>query len=297
MRGDAQPRKVYRPICLLVAFVAANSASLLGAQVSAPPFYMYPSIGTQMLQKDIDARRASSGQEAADRNSSIQSVSLRYSVSQQRRKANLAKFARHTRANNPDSAAKMEQLFSSTDIIAAFATALAPVDLRVDDVADAYAVYWMTAWGAAHGDTSTPSRGKAQAVKAQAARAMASSPEMALADDAAKQEFAEALLLQAAMIDAIGEEYRSDPAIGPKIATSVRQGARAAGLDLDAMTLTEQGFVPTQRTGATEPTSSDGQELATRDAEPSTPNYGLLAAMGGAGISAALLFGMIRQRG
>jgi hypothetical protein len=52
------------------------------------------------------------------------------------------------------------------------------------------------------------------------------------------------LLVQTALIDAIAEKYGKDPAMAPKIAASVRQGARASGLDLDAMTLTKTGFVP-----------------------------------------------------
>ena len=189
----------------------------------------------------------------------------------------------------------MERLFANTDVIGTIGQALAPVGLRIDDVADAYAVWWMSTWQAAHSDPSTPTREKAQAVRAQAARALATTPELVRADDAAKQEFAEALLVQAALVDSMMEEYGSDPAMASKLAASVRQGARASGLDLDAMTLTEAGFVPAKKTGAADPAPGAPREAlaATGDGKP---GYGLLAAAGGAGLGAAFLIGKAMGR-
>jgi hypothetical protein len=152
----------------------------------------------------------------------------------------------------------------------------------------------MSAWQAAHGDASTPSRGKAQAVRAQASDALAATPEFARADDAAKQEYAEALLVQAALIDEMMSQYGSDPAVAPKLAASVRQGARASGLDLDAMTLTEAGFIPAKKTGAAPAPGAPREALAaTGDGKP---GFGLLAAAGGAGLGAAFLIGKAMGR-
>ncbi|HEX8554618.1 MAG TPA: DUF6683 family protein [Sphingomonas sp.] len=192
-----------------------------------------------------DLDRADDGRQSrSSPSSATAATSLRYVPSLQRREVNLARFVAKSRAADHQGAAAMEQLFAGTDVFAAMSKALAPAGLRIDDVADAYAVWWMSAWGAAHGDASTPSRAKAQAVRAQAARALAATSELARADDAAKQEFAEALLVQTALIDGMVEQYGRDPAMAPKIAASVRQGAKASGVDLDAMTLTETGFVP-----------------------------------------------------
>ncbi|SOB86432.1 hypothetical protein SAMN06297144_1537 [Sphingomonas guangdongensis] len=181
--------------------------------------------------------------QSAPRPTAASRAAATYRVSLERRRANLARFIAKSRKVDPKGAAAMAQLTASKDIIAEIGTALRPYGLRVDDVADAYTMWWMDAWDAAHGRQSSPDRGQYQAVRAQALQAITTTPEFARADDAAKQEYAEALLVQAAMIEAMIEKYGSDPAMARKIAASVRQGARASGLNLDAMTLTPTGFV------------------------------------------------------
>lgn len=160
------------------------------------------------------------------------------------RQRNLAGFIAKTRAQSPENADQMAQMFASTDIFAAMAKGLAPMGLRVDNVADAYTVYWVTAWEASRGisGTDTP-RAQAQAVKAQAAKALLSAPEFANAGAAQKQELAEALLIQAALISASMEGAAGDPAQKKAVGKAVRQGAKAMGLDLDTMTLGAAGFV------------------------------------------------------
>ena len=71
-------------------------------------------------------------------------------------------------------------------------------------------------------------------------------PEFAGASDAEKQEFAEALLIQAYLIGSASYQLRSNPAQLRAIGNAVRQGARANGIDLDSMTLTDAGFVATK---------------------------------------------------
>jgi hypothetical protein len=168
----------------------------------------------------------------------------RYQVSVVRRRANLARFAQKSRSVDPQGAAALEQLFATKDVIAEIGTVLQPYGLRVDDVADAYTIWWINSWDAAHGKQTSPDRSLLQAVRAQAAQAIAETSEIARADDAAKQEYAEALLVQAALVESLAEKYGKDPAMARTIAASARQGARASGLDLDAMTLTKDGFVP-----------------------------------------------------
>jgi hypothetical protein len=191
-----------------------------------------------------NVRRRTGSPQNVDKAQAGASSKSQYQVSTARRKANLARFVQKTRPVDPQGAAAMEQLFATKDIIAEMGILLQPFGLRVDDVADAYTIWWMDAWDAAHGVQGAPDRAKMRAVRAQAAQAIAATPEMARADDAAKQEYAEALLVQAALIEAMVEQYGKDPAMAQRIAASVRQGARGAGLDLDAMTLTADGFVP-----------------------------------------------------
>ena len=48
----------------------------------------------------------------------------------------------------------------------------------------------------------------------------------------------------AALIIAAQEGAAHNPALMQKLADAVRQGAKASGLDLDAIQLTDTGFVP-----------------------------------------------------
>lgn len=172
-----------------------------------------------------------------------QTASLAFRASPQARKANYRQFVSKARKVDPVGAARMETLFGTTDIVAAMGAPLAKVGLRTDNVADAYTVWWMNAWQAAHCDTSDPSRAAIRAVRVQAATSILATPQFAGATDAMKQEFAEALLIQAALLEASADTYKSDPSMLAKLGAAVRQGAKASGLDLDAMRLTELGFV------------------------------------------------------
>jgi hypothetical protein len=173
----------------------------------------------------------------------VASADLTYTASPQRRRANLASFVSKTRQDNPDSAAQMEQLFASTDVLGQIGSAVRPYGYAVDNVGDAYAFWWMTAWEGARGSNRAFSRGEMQAVQAQAHQALSATPAMARASDAEKQEMAEAMWIQAAMIDGMVDLAKQQPELMPQLQQAVRQGARASGVDLDAMQLTPEGFV------------------------------------------------------
>jgi hypothetical protein len=229
-----------------------------------------------------------------------------YTPSTSRTRTNLQNFASKTRKVDPEGAAKMEQLFASTDIIGQIGSVMRSyAGLDKNNAADAFALYWVSAWKASKGDVSDKSAASYKAVAAQAARGMSTSPEMARATDAQKQEMAEALLVQSALIDGMLEEYRSNPAMMAKLAQSVRQGAKASGLDLDAMTLTEQGFVKAGKKRSDATDAAPGAETtAVASASPAktdtSEGSGLLsgafpgiviAGLAGSGIAAAFLYG------
>ncbi|NIJ22172.1 hypothetical protein FHS95_003887 [Sphingomonas naasensis] len=203
-------------------------------------------------------------------------ASLRFTPSLERRRANYARFVAKARARDPQGAASLEKDLAANDLIARAAPELARYGFRIDHVGDAYAAWWLNAWLAARQRTDTPPLRQIAAVRAQAAEAMAAIPEIANAGDAAKQEMAEANLLQSLLIGASLEHAKDDPAQLQRIAAAVRQGARAAGLDLDTMDLTDQGFVP-RRTGAIE--------------DPAVPATGGVALYAVAAIAAAALGG------
>jgi hypothetical protein len=200
----------------------------------------------------------------------------------------------------------MEQFFSSTDVIGQIGDAMQSIGLKRNNAADAYALYWVSAWKATRGDNSTADGGTYKAVSVQAARGLSSSPEFTNASDAQKQEMAEALMVQAAMIDAHMESAAGNPQQLQAVAKAVAKGAQASGLDLNKMELTEQGFAKTDKTGAADSTGkatnpdADPEALAMNDTTKSdsdkTTQWALIAAAGGAGLAGVFMLGKAMGR-
>jgi pyruvate/2-oxoglutarate dehydrogenase complex dihydrolipoamide acyltransferase (E2) component len=237
---------------------------------------------------------------------SARGVNLAFVASPKRRQANLQKFVSTLQSTDPKAASQLQAFFASNDVIGAMSVALGKFGLRTDNVADAYAVWWITAWQTTHGETSETPKSQALAVKRQAANALSAAPDYVLASDSAKQEFAETLLVQAAIIEASADMYKSNPAMIKRLAGTVRQAARSLKIDLDAMTLTEQGFVPSGKTGAADPApGAPEQALAANAAatppvaaNEASPPYLLLAAAGGAGLGGMFMLSkMMGRRG
>lgn len=177
---------------------------------------------------------------------STQTNSLTYVPSLARRKQNLAQFVASSRAQNPAGAGKMEQMFATTDIIAAIGKTMTSVGFRSDNLADAYAVYWSSAWLASASVSVKLTREQFAKIKAQAETAFVATPNIIGASDEKKQQFAEALLVQAVLISGSVESAKGNATQLKAVAAAVREGAKAAGLDLDAMILTDEGFIPAQ---------------------------------------------------
>jgi hypothetical protein len=170
-------------------------------------------------------------------------VRLTFTPSPAERRKNLAQFIAKSRKRDPEGAARLEKLFASRDVIGQINREMGACGFQANNVADAYAAWWINAWLASRGRTEDPTRQQTDAVRAQAAHAMATLPQMARASDAVKQEMTEAYLVQTALIGAVIEQARGNPDRLRQLASAVRKGARAAGLDLDAMQLTDSGFV------------------------------------------------------
>lgn len=170
-----------------------------------------------------------------------------YTPSPTRRRANIARFVSKLRSDDPKGAAALEQLTASADIIGAIGGELDRYGLRVDDVADAYAAWWVAAWQGWAGDTGDPTRAHLSAAREQAARALSATPGNASADEATRQELAESLLVQAALISATTEQIKTDPAIRPQLRQAMTQAGRRMGLDFSTMRLTDSGFIAIDR--------------------------------------------------
>lgn len=252
-------------------------------------------------------KSASSGSNRSAEAATRGSVSdLTFQSSKDRRKANLAQFIEKTRKVDPSGADDMAKIFASTDVIGEIGQGIAPYGLRTDNVADAYTVYWMTAWQAANGDTSDFTRSQSQAVKQQSADALLRTSEFINASDSVKQEMAEAYLVQAALIQATADVAQTDRKLKAGLPNAVRKGAKASGLDLDMMVLTADGFKMRKGSDASDIVPPvPGEQLPTLattagqtgsdniNASDNTSTYALIAAVGGVGLAAAFGFGRL----
>ena len=247
-----------------------------------------------------DARESDDNSEVSQPRVPI--VKLSYKPSQANQKRNLANFVAKTRAVDPASADELERLFTS-DLMRQIDTGMKGLGLSSSNVADAYALYWTSAWLGARGrDDNLPSK-QMIAVRDQAARALVSTAVFANASDQQKQEMADSLLVQSALIAGYINGGKQDAALMAKVKVAVAQGAKAMGLDLYAMTLTEEGFVPTKKGSSFDSDApaltGDGEEqqaLASDNPTDSTPNYALIAAAGGAGLGGMFLLGKMMGR-
>ena len=210
---------------------------------------MYQSRINDMMMENVlkrgspEEREVQSSPDTSSSATAMQFAQLDFTPLMQRRRTNYAGFVERSRRVDPAGADYLADTLRS-DPVAMMQPELAKVGLRIDNVADAYAVYWVEAWQAVHGVNGANSRATALAVRAQAARAIGATPEFASATPAQKQEFAESYLVQALMVGAAKEQADGDLAKLAQVSAAVEKGARAAGLDLRAMTLTEEGFRP-----------------------------------------------------
>jgi hypothetical protein len=214
-------------------------------------------------------------------------AALIFTPSASRRQANLSQFVAKSRSVDPKGADKMAALFASTDVIGMIDTRMRQTyGMRANNVADAYAVYWTSAWMGARGRSDDPTPGQMAMVRRQAAAILASTPEFVRAANGEKQEMAEALLVQAALIGDTVDTFKSDPAMLAKTKAAIRQGAKAMNFDTDAFRLTDEGFVPSAKTGAVR--GRKGEATA----------YVLVAAAGCAGLGGmALLSRVVGKQG
>jgi hypothetical protein len=293
---------ITRSIYGLFTAVVAFSSSVVFAQWIGPPVLVQQPLVDVVELNRFAAKTDTSNRQFSPRNTRPENVasrvSLVYQPSLERRKINLANFVKKSRATDPVGAAEMARLFASTDIIGAIGQAIASAGLKVNNVADAYSVYWTSAWNASRGSTKTPTKAQMTSIKGLVANAISATPAFASASETQKQEYAEALLIQAALIDAAVEKAGSDPVQLKAVAKAVRQGAKASGFDLDSMILTKEGFVLSGNKTGVADTNDDTQlaSILNESETPSTPNYALIAAAGGAGLGGMFLLGKAMGR-
>jgi hypothetical protein len=168
-------------------------------------------------------------------------ASFTFVSSRPRTQQNLRNFV--ARTPDPAARASLSQTFASQpDLMEAIGAAMRGYGFDPHNVADAYAVWWINVWGASRKTNIEPDAATVEAVKRQVRSAFAATPGFADTSDAERQEYAEALLLQAVILSDAYEQLKSDPAGLEQLAQVARKGAEASGLDLSKMALTPDGF-------------------------------------------------------
>lgn len=230
----------------VMALAVALGGSDAAAQQSIIDGWAWSTLVPSIAQTDIlgtHLRELRNEQER--RNTPPPDVSrLGFTPSKARRSANLAAFVEKTRTVDPNGAADLQRLFAEGDIVERIGAVIAPVGLRTDNLADVYALWWITAWQATRGDNDTLGRDMYAAVRAQSAKALNGAGSPARASDAEKQELAEALLVQTMLIDVAVDQAKGNPALMRQVKAAVAKGARGMGLDMAGMEITGGGFVP-----------------------------------------------------
>ncbi len=232
-------------------------------------------------------------------------VFLTYKPSLSRRATNISNFISANRRVNPALGAELERVFAANDVMADLSKGLAVYGLKIDNVADSFTAYWINAWEAAHTvGVSNTNKSIAMRVKSQVEKMMRTSPNFVLATEAQRQEMSETWLIQAALLAPLGKMAADDPALAKVITRNVRKSALASGLDLDAMTLTEDGFVPAKSRKRSDAADVVGADKALASATPAetapvpSQNWPLLAAIGGASLGGMFLLGkMVGKKG
>jgi hypothetical protein len=136
--------------------------------------------------------------------------------------------------------------FATKDVIGWYNRDVAGDGLHPNDVADALASYWVQNWLIAHGGTSA-SRAQISAARGQVQGMLSRSPSFARLSEAQRQEMAELFIY-----NKIVQGHVYADAVRRGDANAKRQLAAGAmarfrnemGINLDRLTLTQQGFVP-----------------------------------------------------
>jgi len=196
-------------------------------------------LGTHL--RDLELRRGGNGAPAptAVRPAAVPVSAFAYKPSMTVRQASFDALRAKVRGGDPASVRSLEQMMAQGDLIERMGPLLAPFGLRTDNLADAYALWWIVMWKASRGDGSDPDPATCAAVRGQVVALL---PGQAKLADAEKQKLAEGLLLQALLVEAAAGQAKT-PAEKQRVAGLVRRTAAPLGMDFATMTLTAKGFV------------------------------------------------------
>jgi Caspase domain len=154
-------------------------------------------------------------------------------------------FFTQIRASNPAMGDLLAASFSLQDVFATLDKGLAPTGLGTTNLADSLTMFIETLRGVAtsSNDESLPSRAQATAMRRQMALILQASPDTNALTPAKRQEYSDALILNATFMSMADNAAKSDPAARRTFADGVADMAKSQfGIDLRALKLTQQGY-------------------------------------------------------
>ena len=232
---SAQAWDILTPQLNAIEFGRQNAQTINDGSDSGPDF------AADDLGDSLMSGLASAKSQRATRAARSADTSYQYSLA--RTQQNLRSML--SRTPNPAARAELQQMFAAQPtLMDDIAAGVRAYGFDPHNVADAYAVWWINVWGTSEKRNIEPDAATVAAVKQQVYAAFAATPDFANTSDAERQEYAEALLLQATILGSAFEQYRNDPKMLEQLAEAARNGAKAQGIDLSLMTLTAKGFGP-----------------------------------------------------
>lgn len=148
-------------------------------------------------------------------------------------------------AREPATAAQLKAIFARKSPMSVSSRWLGRYGMTPTNAADAAAAYLSTAWLIARGNNGDPSRAQITGLRDQMAQALVATPRFIGAGNAAKQEFAQSMLVQAMVNGALLQGASRDATRARAVAAAVAGGVKSSfGIDVRMLRLTGEGFVP-----------------------------------------------------
>ncbi len=176
---------------------------------------------------------------AADRQKLI------YTPSLELRQAGYKKFVETLRPQFPTQADAYQQIFGQMDIIAEMGKGMeTQYGLRLDNMGDAMAAWFVTMWMTSRGRSDDNTREEIASVQKQTEAILAKIPEISKLDNAQKQEFAESLWMNVVSMSIEMEAAKSDPQKLKELQAAAHKTVRDTfKFELGNFELTPNGFV------------------------------------------------------
>ncbi|NJM50263.1 MAG: hypothetical protein HC843_04720 [Sphingomonadales bacterium] len=226
------------PIYLLLTVISVG----LSGSVKAQGIFDLGTI-TQAISKGNDAQAAQQQAGITTPQKVADISAFNFTPSLELRKSNMSKFIAGMKQLNPEAGAQMEQGLAGIDVMNEMQKTVTPLGLNVNNLADAYVIYFMNAWTGANGITDTPTAAQVAGTKDMVYASFGSSADLAKLSNDDKQNTAEAFILQAVLFDLFAQAAASEPKVKAKVESDIRAGAKTMGIDVDQYAMTPNGLV------------------------------------------------------